>query len=488
MLTNDPKNRFSLLSLLVAVAGVVVGIGTGLVVGIQPLLPVALLVVVGALVFFFSSFEQAVLGLLLVRSSIDSFTSLQLPAVFGIALNGLTVLYVTFMLITRQKVQTDTFWWFLLGWWLLQGLWVILLPLGGLGFDASYLSDSLREWIRLFSWLMVYLLVMQLKGRVHPETVVSTVLWSLAIPLTVALMQMFVPSLLPGDLSPNGGDVSASGPASEGSRIRGTMGHPNGFATYLLLSLGLTWWKLNESKRRLPWLLLLGLLAFFYVGTKALFSLMMLAVLVLVLLAPRLSIPSLVGGVLLFGLVIALFGSTEFGQERLGSLSGTPLFNRDIDISRAILLSQGDNNSFNWRLSQWYLELNRWQQYPILGYGLGLSIPAAGNGFLPHNDYIRALVEGGVVGLLSFLAFITAQIMRVVWLVRNTPRGSKQHNLCLTLMAIFLALPTAMITENIWSHTMLFLYWHIVLAVAGWDWNEQPPPKTTLSPSISLPS
>jgi O-antigen ligase len=477
MLTNDPKSRLSRLSLWVGVIGVGVGLVVGLFAGAKPLLPLLALVAVAAVVFFFGRFDQAVLGLLLVRSSIDSFTSLQLPSVFGVALNGLTVLYVTFMLLTRQKVQTDGFWWCLVGWWLLQGLWVILLPLGGLGLDGSYLSDSIREWIRLFSWLMVYLLVMQLKDRVPPEKVVSTLLWSLAIPITVALMQMFVPSLLPSDLSLGGGENAASGPASEGSRIRGTMGHPNGFATYLLLSLGLTWWKLGESKRRWPWLLLLGLVAFFYVGTKALFSLMMLAVFVMVLLAPRLSIPSLLGGVLLFGLVIALFGSTEFGQERLGSLGGTPLFNKDIDISRAILLSQGDNNSFNWRLSQWYLELNRWQQYPILGYGLGLSIPAAGNGFLPHNDYIRALVEGGMVGLVIFLTFIATQVMRLVWLIRNAPPGSKQRNLCLTLMAIFLALPTAMITENIWSHTMLFLYWHSLLAVAAWDWNEQPPLK-----------
>ena len=469
-----------------------VGIGVGVVVGFlagsKPLLPILALIAVAAVGFFFGRFEQAVLGLLLVRSSIDSFGSLQLPSVFGAGLNALTVLYVTFMLLTRQKVQTDGFWWCLVGWWLLQGLWVILLPLGGLGLDGSYLSDSIREWIRLFSWLMVYLLVMQLKGRVPAEKVVSSLLWSLAIPITVALMQMFVPSLLPGDLSPNGGDVAASGPASEGSRIRGTMGHPNGFATYLLLSLGLTWWKLNESKRRWPWLLLLGLIAFFYVGTKALFSLMMLAVFVVVLLAPRLSLISLLGGVLLFGLVIVLFGSTEFGQERLGSLGQTPLGNPDIDIWRAILLSQGDNNSFNWRLSQWYLELNVWQHYPILGYGLGLSIPAAANGFLPHNDYIRALVEGGIVGLVVFLLFIFAQIMRLVWLIRNAPPGSAQRNLCLVLMAILLALPVAMITENIWSHTMLFLYWHSVLAVAGWDWNEQPSAKKSASSPTPLPS
>ena len=102
MLTNDPKNRFSRLSLWVGVVGMGVGIVAGVLVGIKPLLPVLALVAIVAVVFFFTSFEQAVLGLLLVRSSIDSFTSLQLPSVFGAGLNALTVLYVTVMLLTRQ--------------------------------------------------------------------------------------------------------------------------------------------------------------------------------------------------------------------------------------------------------------------------------------------------------------------------------------------------------------------------------------------------
>jgi O-antigen ligase len=205
----------------------------------------------------------------------------------------------------------------------------------------------------------------------------------------------------------------------------------------------------------------------------------------MVLLVPRLSLPSLIGGLLLLGMVIGLFGSTEFGQERLGSLGKTPLLNQDMDVWRAILLSLGDNNSFNWRLSQWHLELKVWNNFPFLGYGLGLSIPAAGNGFLPHNDYIRALVEGGILGLVIFLTFIIVQVTRLVWLICKAPRGSAQRNLCLTLLAIGLALPVAMITENIWSHTMFFIYWHAVLAVAGWDWNELQPSKNKVIADLS---
>ena len=474
MLNNQGSRRGLRLMLLISFLGAAAGIVVGFAAGVQPFSLGAALGGIAVIICFFSFFEQTVLGLLILRSSIDSLIALQLPSAFAIGIDALTLLYVTVMLLTGRTVQTDRFWWFFAGWVLLQGLWVIFLPLGGLGLNASFLSDSLREWIRLFTWLIVYLLVMQLKDRLAPDQVISTLFLSLIMPITVALMQMFLPSLLPGEFSPGLGDSAGALVTSEGARIRGTIGHPNGFATFLFLFIGLTWWKLGQSKQRLPWFLLLALLAFLYVSTKALFSLMMLAVFVLALIAPRLSIPKLIGGVIFLVVVISLFASTEFGQQRLSSIANTPLLNPDIDISRAILLSQGDNNSFNWRLSQWYLLVNAWRQYPIFGYGLGSSIQAAGNGFLPHNDYIRALVEEGIVGIVAFITFLLTQAMRLVWLIHKAPRGSKQRDLCLVLLAILIAIPVGMITENIWSHTMLFLYWYTVSAVAGWDWNVPP--------------
>ena len=484
MLTNDPWKRSSRLAIWVGVGGVLIGTAAGMLVGANALYLGLAVGAVAAIAYFFNSFERAGLGLLILRSSLDVFSAQQIPAAFAVGLDALTLLYVTVMLLTGQTVRTDGFWWFLTGWVLLQGLWVVLLPLGGLGLDASYLTDSMREWVRLLSWPMIYLLVMQLKDRMPPKQVISALFLSLVIPVTVALLQMFLPSLLPSFLF--GGGDSSSIPSEGGSRVKGTFGTANTFATFLFLFIGLTYWQLGQTKRRWPWLLLLGLLAFFFVSTKSLFSLMMFAMFVLVLIAPRLSILSLIGGLVLFAVVIGLFASTEFGQQRLGSIAGTPLLNPDMDVWRAILLSQGDDNSFNWRLSQWYLELKRWQDYPLLGYGLGLSIPAAGNGYLPHNDYIRALVEGGIVGFTTFLGFFGVQIAYLVRLIRSAPPKSTQRNLCLSLLAVLLAIPIGMTTENIWSHTTLFFYWWAVFSVAGWDWQQQFPPNISTSPSESI--
>ncbi|MGC1395142.1 MAG: O-antigen ligase family protein [Coleofasciculaceae cyanobacterium] len=473
MLTNDPKNRFSRLSLLVGVAGIAVGIVAGFVVGIQPFLLFLAVVAVAAVVFFFTNFEVAVLGLLILRSSLDVFSSLQLPAAFAIGVDALTLLYVIVMLLTGQKVHTDGFGWFFAGWVMLQGLWVILLPLGALGLDASVLPDSIREWVRLFSWLMVYLLVMQLKDRVPPKQIVYALFWALLLPITLAVLQMLVPSILPPMLAPSGAGFSGGAPSEGISRIRGTLGHPNTFVTFILMFMGLTYWRFTQSKQCLPWILLLALLAFFYVSTKSLFGLMMLGTFIVVLIAPRLSLPSLIGGIFLFAVVIGLFGSTEFGQERLGSIGQTPLGNPDIDIWRAILLSAGDGNSFNWRIMQWTYLLGQWQLHPILGYGLGISAYVSTNNLYPHNDYVRALVEGGLVGFIIFLLFFGVQIVRLTQIYKNASSKTGQRELCLVLLALLLALPVGMITENIWSHTTFFFYWWTLFGLAGWDWNDK---------------
>ncbi|GAA6616699.1 O-antigen ligase family protein [Scytonema sp. NUACC26] len=469
MLLNKFQNRYFYQRLFVGLTGVGVGLVSGVLVGVNPQLLAVGLVGVIVLVSFFAKFPQTVLCLLIFRSSLDIFSAQQLPAAFALGLDALTLLYVTLQLLLGQSIKIDKFWWLFAFWVALQGLWVILLPLGGLGLDGSYLLGSVREWLRLFTWLMVYLLVMQLQDKVHPNQVVSSLFFGLMVPLTAATMQTFLPlSLLPPILvnmatDPTGGSVS---------RINGTLGHPNTFATFLLLFIGLTFWKQQQARYRLPWLLLLGAIAFFFVGTKALFSLMMLATFIFVLLVPKLNIPNLLGGVVLFAIVIGLFTSTEFGQERLASIMATPLLNPDMDISRAILLSQGDGNSFNWRLAQWTYLLGQWQNFPWLGFGLGISDSVSQNGLLPHNDYVRALIEGGIVGMVTFLTFLSSYVVRLLQLIRSAPSGSSQRSFCQMLLAVFLAIPVGMITENIWSHTTLFFYWSTLIAVAGWNWHE----------------
>lgn len=467
------RARSHLLALFVSLLGVGIALISGFMAGANPMFLGLGFATVPIIAFFFMQFEVAVIGLLVLRSALDPFSGMQLPAAFAIGVSALTLLYVVVQLITRKQVITEKLWWIFATWVALQSLWLVLMYLGGLGLDSgSNLPTSLREWVRIFSWLMVYLLVLQLKDKVHPEKIVSRLFLALIIPSTIALMQIFAPSLLPPMFVGGGGD-EFGGIGASVSRVNGTLGHPNTFATFLLLFIGLTLWKLGKAKQRSYWLCLLGLLAFFYVSTKALFALAMLAVFLLVFIAPKLSLPKLIGGALLFAIAIALFGSTEFGQQRLASLYSTPLFNSNIDVSRAILLSASDGNSFNWRIAQWTFLIDAWKQQPLLGYGLATCKQLTIFDAYAHNDYVRALAEGGIVGFAAYILLFIALFIHLLQTFRTAPPNSKQRNLCLVLVAMLSGIMVGMLTENIWSHTTLFFYLWTLISVAGWQWEEK---------------
>ena len=462
MITNNSPSRSLILTILLGLVGVGVGIFSGFLAGANPKLLVLAVVAIGTVCYFFAKFEQAVLGLLILRSSLDVFSDQQVPAAFAIGLNILALLYVTVSLLTGRTIRTDKFWWFFAGWVMLQGIWPILCVLGGLGLGAFTLLDNIREWTRLFSWLMVYLLVLQLQGRLHPEKMISLLFISLIPPVSLGVMQQ-VSSLL-----------FHTGEA----RIHGTFAHANNFVLYLLLFIALTWWKLRWAKQHWYWLLLLGLLTNLYVATGAVYGLVMIAVFVLTAILPKLKLSNAIAGIILLMAFAGLFFSTDYGIERVNQILQTPLLNSDIDISRAIVLSTSDFNSFNWRISQWYYLLQSWQNSPLLGYGLGTS-----NGFpnyyglspypIPaHNDYVRALVEGGILGLFTFLSFLCIQGLHLIKLFWQAPRQSDQRDLCWTLFAVLIATSLGMLTDNVWSGTAFYFYWWTTLAIVGWNWNQ----------------
>jgi O-antigen ligase len=455
------------LALAVGGGACLFGLLLGSLAGTKPLLIGVLFVAIATPIFFFRRFEQASLCLLIIRSALDTFSNQGLPAAFAIGFDALILLYVLLAPLVGRKVITDKFFWIFASWVAIQSLWLILAAIGGLGLGSAYLGQSIREWVRVFSWLMVYLIISQLKGRLHPEQVANSLFLALIIPLFVATMQLILPNhLLPGFLQAPAGTVFEAG-----SRINGTLGHPNTFTSFLVLFIGLTYWKAGQAKRPLLWRLLLMAEVFFLVSTKALVGLPMLAVLLLTLVIPQLNFSSLVGIVLVFAVLIALFVSTEFGRERLGSILETPLLNPSLTINRAILMSWYDANSFNWRLAQWNFLIEEWKRAPFWGYGLDLAAYLGPVRARAHNDYVRVLVEQGIIGSFLLLVFFVSQFTHLARLYFSSKNSSKRQ-FCLALIAILLAYLMGMTTENIWSHTTFFFYWWTLFCIAGWDWSK----------------
>ncbi|MEL7333277.1 MAG: polymerase, partial [Cyanobacteria bacterium J06560_2] len=284
LLSTPRQTKLTGLTLLVAGLGCLTGAGLGFLAGINALYMVVFLVALGGLFLVCQKFETAVIALLIVRSALGCFEVFQLPAVFAIGLDVLTIGYIILCWLRREKVVTDRFWFFFAGWVAVQAIWVVLPALGALPDTLSPFSfgTSLREWIRLFSTLLLYLLVMQLQDKIHPERIVNALFFGLIAPLSVAALQIVAPpSLLPEVFQPTGlifTDVL---------RLDGTMGHPNDFAVFLFLFMSLTLWKMRHADRKWPWTILLCVLAFFLVSTQTMVVLGMTSVFVLLFFSYR---------------------------------------------------------------------------------------------------------------------------------------------------------------------------------------------------------
>lgn len=456
----------------IAVLVGLLGGGLGITIGNSPLFAVLGVLSAVSVVYFLRNFEQSVLLLLIARSALDSFSGRQLPAIFAIAINLLAVIYLLFQWVQRRSLKVDWFWYFLLSWGLIQTLWIVLLPLGGLGFDSAMLAPGLREWVRRFSWVTVYFLVMQLKGRVAGTKIIGFLLLSLIIPLFTALLQVFLPtSLLPGFLTFQNDVLNG--------RVFGTLGFPNNLAIYLSLFIGIAGWKLTTASRPLGWIALLVLITFVYINTGYLTGLVALGAIILFANLARMNVLHLVGGAIAFCIVLVIFAKTGVGQARLAELADVPFLNPDVDLSRAIVLANsGNSSSMNWRITHWHYLLQSWQDAPWLGYGISTAPylsplrDSGGRPYTPHNDYFRFLVEQGVVGLGLFIAFLTAQFIYLIQALRRCVSHVAQYQFVLVLLAILVSTCIAMFTNNVLDATAFFFYWWTCFAVSGWSASE----------------
>ncbi|MCY7275146.1 MAG: polymerase, partial [Phormidesmis sp. CAN_BIN44] len=88
-------------------------------------------------------------------------------------------------------------------------------------------------------------------------------------------------------------------------------------------------------------------------------------------------------------------------------------------------------------------------------------------------DYVRVLVEEGIVGMILFLLFLGVQLIRLFRLIRSPFTERSQKSFCSALVAFLLSAMVGMLTENVWSHTALFFYWFSLFAIVDWKWGEE---------------
>lgn len=97
-------------------------------------------------------------------------------------------------------------------------------------------------------------------------------------------------------------------------------------------------------------------------------------------------------------LVALVFALSPIGGGRLEELASTKGF---AEVAGGVT-----TNSLDWRFYNWGKLLEAWTDRPLTGFGLGSTLEfVQPGGNLPHNEYLRILVELGVIGgMIAVLA------------------------------------------------------------------------------------
>jgi O-antigen ligase len=350
---------------------------------------------------------------LLVRVLTDDTSAPDSQNSGGINLSGaIAVLFIIVaagLLLRRRRGILGT---------VLIGLWLCVWTAAAVSTDGAS-TETIREGVREASVIALGVIVYNARGAV-------------TVSLATRLIQLlgFAPALLAVYqlVAHTGSDIAGE------LRSYGTFAHPDSAAMFFAIAAIISLWRyLDDGRRGVDVLLTL----LFAAALLATFSLDGLITLVAMLLAYGALRPGSLGAKLvpcaIAGLLVLTFFATPLGAKRLSNESTTSIRTAEHGES---------NSSLAWRLNKWKLVLPEWEESPLAGRGLGTTVTGArmpGDQFAgeaPHNEFVRYLVETGVIGLTILLCALGLLIGRLIRMRRAPAAGDRPMSKPATLAIV----------------------------------------------------
>lgn len=256
-------------------------------------------------------------------------------------------------------------------------------------------TETLREGVREISVVALFLIVYNARGAVTPSIATRIIQLVGLIPALISLYQLMTFTGM--------------------NRPYGTFAHSDSAAMFFAIATAASLWLYLDRRGRID-ALFTTLFAFALVATFSIDGLATLSAMLIALGALRTGplhtklTPCAVAAV-----VILVFFAIPLGSQRVAAESST-----------GQTASGEPNSSITWRLNKWKMLMPEWESSPILGRGLGTTTTTEGTlanryaGKPPHNEYIRYLVETGVIGLVILLAAVT-MLVRYLFQMRKAP-------------------------------------------------------------------
>lgn len=300
---------------------------------------------------------------------------------------------------------------------------------------------GIKDWIGIASTFVLFILVASVFSQKRDVFI-----------LVGAFIASTIPPMLVGfyQFATGTGNLQTEG----FNRIYGTFIHPNSLASYLVIMLLLCIPLLLEADK--PWHrvglgILCGAMILSLVLTYGRASWIGLLAGLMVLAVVRYRKMMIAGPIILVLMLILMPSIIERFQEALG-------------------YSQGEGTLF-FRVQMTKHLFSYFLENPILGSGLGSFSTFVEEGmgyfYLPHNDYMRVMVDMGIIGLICYLA---------IWL--NLARGAIRAYrmidekyikvLALVLLAVVVNYLVSSATENLFRQAIMQTYlWTLAGIVAA---------------------
>jgi putative inorganic carbon (HCO3(-)) transporter len=125
------------------------------------------------------------------------------------------------------------------------------------------------------------------------------------------------------------------------------------------------------------------------------------------------------------------------------------------------------NNSLSWRLSYWTEVLSLARSNPVTGIGLSQTARLTEEEKQPHNDFLRAYVETGLIGLGAYVVLVISLVSVGRRAVRASPRGSFERGVGAGFLGCTVAFIAASVSANVISNVVTLWYLFAFAAAAS---------------------
>jgi len=302
-------------------------------------------------------------------------------------------------------------------------------------FGASNHQASALEALRILAVVVMFVVLEQMMvDRPTMNRLLAAIFASAAFPVAFTLL-----GVLTG---------TARSEAKGGfTRLTGTFAQANDFGRYLMV------------------IIIFGVAVYPYVAPRLRRWLAVLLAGCVVCMMLTLTITAMIGTVvglvivglvqskrLLGGVVLACLCALLFVPQLLNRVTGAT------DISTIQSVGGNSNSSLGWRLSYWTDVLPLANANPVTGIGLNMTQYETDAAKQPHNDFLRAYVETGLLGFGAYVALIIAMLGLGRRAVQTSYAGTLDRGVAAGFWGVATAFALVSVAANVISNVALLWY------------------------------